>query len=59
MAYNKLFEIGLRDMELIETALRGQMGKDVETDREIQQLLGRLHNQKQWYRPDDPKYVSG
>ena len=25
---------------------------------EIQELLGRLHNQKNWYRPKD-KFVSG
>jgi len=26
---------------------------------EIQDLLGRLHHQKVWYRPKDKTYVSG
>lgn len=59
MPYNKQFELDSQDIDLIESALRDQMGKDEETDRVIQDLLGRLHNQKQWYRPNDPGYVSG
>lgn len=27
--------------------------------REIRDLLGRIHNQKIWYRPKDDVYVSG
>lgn len=27
--------------------------------KEIQDLLGRLHNQKNWYRPEEGIYVSG
>jgi len=57
--YNTQFDLGLKDIDLIETALRDQMGKDEETDRVIQELLGRLHNQKQWYRPKNSPYVSG
>lgn len=58
-AYNKQFDLGLKDIDLIETALRDQMGKDEEADREIQELLGRLHNQKRWYRPKNSSYISG
>lgn len=27
--------------------------------KELQSLLGRLHNQKNWYRPEEGIYVSG
>lgn len=27
--------------------------------KEINDLLGRLHNQKNWYRPDDGIYIGG
>ena len=82
MSYNKNFELGLRDIDLIENALEHQINRLVERRRthvestivpeselervkeidteiaEIRDLLGRLHNQKVWYRPDGV-YVSG
>ena len=79
---NTQFELTVRDVELIEDALRKQMRKlnvrretaiestikpawELESVREIDaelkeihQLLGRLHNQKNWYRPKE-NYVGG
>lgn len=82
MSYNKNFELGLRDIELIEKCLNDKINRLFELrlthiestikpvnensrvkeiDEEIQEvhdLLGRLHNQKVWYRPDGV-YVGG
>lgn len=69
-AYNRNFDIDLTDLDVIETALRerlkslsvsdmGQAGPD--DDRElhsIKGLLGRLHNQKVFYRPKSG-YIGG
>ncbi len=52
MKPNKKFELSVKDLELIENALLSQ-----EQTREVQELLGRLHNQKNWYRPKDAIYV--
>lgn len=73
--YNRNFDLTLSDIELIEAALRvvkrdlslGREGarallpKVAEDDHvtEINDLLGRLHNQKIFYRPSDGPYVSG
>ena len=70
---NTKFELSVEDMDLIETALRSQ--KKTLSDRmirmkqvdeglkedlqEIHDLLGRLHNQKEFYRPRRAPYVSG
>ena len=54
MKPNKKFELSVEDLELIENALLQQ-----QQTREIQELLGRLHNQKNWYRPKDAIYVGG
>ena len=51
---NKRFNLSVRDIELIEQALLEQ-----EQTREVQELLGKIHNQKNWYRPKDKIYVSG
>ncbi len=64
MKPNKNFELTIRDIEIIEAALRSKAGRrglaiaqgDVSTQlhaemTEIQDLLGRIHNQKNWYRP--------
>lgn len=71
MSPNKSFELGIRDIEIIENALRAKAGRrglaiaNGETSEklkeemdEIQDLLGRIHNQKNWYRPKN-NYVSG
>ncbi|WP_120500291.1 hypothetical protein [Roseovarius sp. EL26] len=72
--HNDMFELTVSDMELIETGLRStlaalshaQLGEteDGRTDREdtvrrIQELLGRLHDQKVFYRPKNAVYVGG
>ena len=83
--YNRTFELGLQDLELIESALQ-QSKKDLSLKRlrilaqemdaehrnaeldeiqdaltETHELLGRLHNQKIFYRPKkaDAPYVGG
>lgn len=65
MGYNPSFRINPEQLELIEEALRAEMGRlanpaqmrwsnDCEhqqTARKINELLGHLHNQKRWYEP--------
>jgi hypothetical protein len=67
--YNKNFELSVEDMDLIETALRNKMRAinegevKVEAEdkslRRINELLGRLHNQKVFYRPQQGSYIGG
>ena len=72
MKPNLKFELSVKDMKIIETALQNKLsrraerlmqGEDAEIlqteAREIRELLGRLHNQKNWYRPSKGIYVSG
>lgn len=72
MKPNKKFELTVRDIEIIEHALRAKAGrrglaiaqgetseKLKEEMHEIQELLGRIHSQKNWYRPKDKNYVGG
>lgn len=69
---NKKFTLTVRDIEIIEQALRAKAGrrglaiaqgetseKLHEEMREIMELLGRIHEQKVWYRPKDDNYVGG
>lgn len=82
MKYNKNFELGLQDIELIEQCLNDKINRLVENRKthtestiipegkidsvkqidaeiaRIRELLGRIHNQKVWYRPKGV-YVSG
>ena len=64
MKANKKFELSVRDIEVIEQALRAKAGRrglaiaQGETSPElreemleIQNLLGRIHEQKVWFRP--------
>ena len=59
---NTKFDLTVRDIEIIESALRAKAGRrgmaiaQGETSEvlkqemhEIQELLGRLHHQKRWY----------
>ncbi|WP_109310508.1 hypothetical protein [Ruegeria sp. AU67] len=72
--YNDMFELSVEDMDLIEVSLRRasstlsheQPGEteDNKAEREknlrrIQDLLGRLHDQKIFYRPKSGVYVGG
>ena len=64
MKPNNTFELSIRDIEVIESALRAKAGRrgmaiaegNVSTQLhqemiEIQDLLGKLHDQKVWFRP--------
>lgn len=67
--YNKTFELSVEDMDLIETALRKKVAaQDVDCSdkpetralkRRVNDLLGKLHSQKQFFRPNAGPYVSG
>jgi hypothetical protein len=71
--YNTNFELTIDDIDLIEKALHSELQKLSLTDNEtvtnsartlekinkIQDLLGRIHNQKIWYRPKQEIYVGG
>jgi hypothetical protein len=69
---NTTFELDVRDIEIIEHALRAKAGRrglsiaQGETSEQLKQemdeileLLGRIHDQKVWYRPKNKTYVSG
>ena len=58
---NENFKLTVQDVEHIENALRLRMtlAESQETKREITELLGKIHNQKMWYRPAKETYVSG
>ena len=71
---NKKFDLSIRDIEIIEIALRAKAGRrglaiaQGETSpqlkaemHEIQELLGKIHNQKNHYAKfkDGRPYVSG
>ena len=66
MKPNKQFELSIRDVEVIESALRAKAGRRglaiaqgdtspqlKEEMNEIQELLGRIHHQKVWYSPKE------
>lgn len=60
MSYNKNFELDMDDIDLVEHALRFCIKNNSHLDvREINDLLGRLHNQKKWFRPNKGTYISG
>lgn len=72
MKPNLQFELSIRDIEIIEHALRAKAGRrglaiaQGETSpqlrqemNEIQEVLGRIHNQKNFYRPKSKTYVGG
>ena len=73
MKPNTKFNLSVNDIEIIESALRAKAGRrgmkiltgdgdfvtlKCEAD-EIMDLLGRLHQQKIWYRPKKETYVGG
>ncbi len=72
MKPNTTFDLNVRDIEIIEHALRAKAGrrglsiaqgetsdKLKEEMDEILELLGRIHDQKVWYRPKNKTYISG
>jgi hypothetical protein len=72
MKPNLKFELSVKDINIIETALRNKVGRRsqriiegedpemLQTEaKEILDLLGRIHHQKSWYRPKNGVYVGG
>lgn len=66
MKPNNKFDLTVKDIRLIEDALREKMsarGKDPELmqteKKQINELLGKIHNQKNWYRIKNGVYVGG
>ena len=67
--YNTNFELSVSDLDLIEDALRRTKLAQTQADlkagnsdsdaRQIHELLGKLHNQKTFYRPAKGTYVGG
>ncbi|MEP1963474.1 hypothetical protein [Tateyamaria sp.] len=67
--YNTNFELNIQELDLIEAALRrsklAQTQDDLKSSdaddeaRQIHNLLGKLHNQKTFYRPSKGTYVGG
>jgi len=67
--YNTKFELSVSDLDLIEDALRRTKLAQTQADlkagssdsdaRQIHELLGKLHNQKTFYRPAKGTYVGG
>lgn len=60
---NTSFELTVQDIELIESSLNQklfELSKQNKHDEisKVTSLLGKLHNQKNWYRPNDT-YISG
>jgi len=58
MSYNKNFNLDLDDIDMIESALRLRLAQLVDEKltsakeiKQINELLGKIHNQKRWYRP--------
>ena len=62
---NRNIELSVEDMDLIEAALRARKAARSSEDhhngevRQIHDLLGKLHNQKVFYRPGATPYIGG
>jgi hypothetical protein len=68
---NTNFKLTVKDLDIIEKALEAKISRraiyllekeDTEKQKELQELrdlLGRIHQQKNWYRPNKGTYVSG
>ena len=72
MKPNNSFELSIRDIEVIESALRAKSGRrglaiaqgDVSAQLhaemiELQELLGRIHHQKNWYKAKGGRFQGG
>jgi hypothetical protein len=74
MSYTRNFELDTTELELVENALRcelqrvqgigggqGAAAKNNTDDKAaaLSELLGSLHNQKNWFRPKKKIYISG
>ena len=61
MKPNTTFKLDVKDINIIETSLRYYATHDLDAEKakNVQQLLGKIHDQKVWYRPNNEIYVSG
>jgi len=75
MKPNKTLNIDVQELQIIEDALNKTLDEQLKKRRclnniaikikaersikEIRALLGSLHNQKTWFRPNDKIYISG
>ena len=75
MKPNKTLNIDVRELQIIEDALNKTLDEQLKkrsclnniaikikaerSIKEIRALLGSLHNQKTWFRPNDKIYISG
>ena len=74
MSYTRNFELDTTELELVESALRcelqrvqgigedqGAAASNKTEDKAVAltELLGSLHNQKNWFRPKKKIYISG
>ena len=75
MKYANSFKVNPQEMEVIEKALNHTLSASLDelhtlpqgakaellrsNIREVYELLGSLHNQKNWFRPKSPVYISG
>ena len=74
-SYNREFQLNIEELKTIEdsmiyrlkrlTTRRLTVKKDSSKEKidvevkHIQQLLGKIHNQKEWWRPKNKVYISG
>jgi len=57
---NENFKLTVKELALIEMSLISYQQTQPNRAKQIQQLLGKFHEQKVWYRPKDEEiYVSG
>ena len=75
MKYASSFKVNPQEMEVIEKSLnhtlavsldqlhtlpKGAKAEKLRSNiREVNELLGSLHNQKNWFRPKSSVYISG
>ena len=75
MTYNKEFQLNIEELKTIEdsmiyrlkrlTTRRLTVKKDSSKEKidievkHIQELMGKIHNQKEWWRPKNKVYRSG
>ena len=74
-SYNREFQLNIEELKTIEdsmiyrlkrlTTRRLTVKKDSSKEKidvevkHIQELLGKIHNQKEWWRPKNKVYISG
>lgn len=60
MRPNTEFKLSVSELSLIESALHEKIpNSNIDEIERIRELLGRIHNQKNWYRPKQGVYISG